>query len=656
MISKEDIQAAKEKLGDRNADMIADILQLEKYNPQRRVGCCPNPNHEDSTPSFSYNPKSYSFLCFGCRINVDIIDAYMRTGHTFLEACEKLFEAADMPHAFADRGVKSDRDYYYPEPEYAENKERVYQYWERRKISRATVDYLGMQQDPRGNTLFQYYDLNDVLRCVKVRPSEPVHHGRPKCWWLKDSKGTPYDTMHLLFNMNRINVDAPLIICCGEGDCATAIECGFTNAVSIAMGDGNTQWIAHQWEWLQGFNEIILVHDNDESGRKFVNEVSRRLGEYRIKVVDVPEVAKDLDGKEIRVKDLNEYLFYCGADAVRDVINNARESAIPSLVDYTEISKFNMSDVPGFVSGFKELDELLERFYVGTVNIITGVASSGKSSLLSTLVDMSIEQGYPAFIYSGELSNALLRSWIDYVHAGQEHLEKRVSKSFTYYSIKQEAIAKMNSYYKGQLYFYKDSENNKASSIMATMEAAVRRYGVKTCVIDNMTSIDLENDDNNKWVRQDEFIRDVIDFAKRWGVVVFVVLHPRKMDTVRRMSLFDLQGVVSSVNLSHRVFSLYRIQDSDRHGEKGRDGSWRKKPLRGDVMLDVLKDRYGSASNRSVSLYYDRPSKRFYDTPETLSFRYAWENDESKQSLPFFDEKQYYNDVEVFGPPDRLTT
>ena len=649
MISKEDIQAAKEKLGERNAEIIAEILQLDKYNPQRKIGSCPNPNHRDSTPSFSYNPKTYSFMCFGCRINVDIIDAFVRTGCTFLEACEKLFELADMPHAFVDRGIKTDRDYYYPEPVYADNKESVYQYWERRKISRSTVDYLNMQQDAHGNTLFQYFDLNDVLRCVKVRPSQPVPHGRPKCWWLKDKDGKPYDTMHLLFNMNRINVDSPLIICCGEGDCATAVECGFTNTVSIAMGDGNTQWIAHQWEWLQGFNEIILIHDNDEAGRKFVNEVSRRLGEYRIKVVDVPEVCKDASGNDVRVKDLNEYLYYCGPEAVQDVINNARESAIPSLVDYTDISKFNMSDVPGFTSGFKELDELLERFYMGTVNIITGVASSGKSSLLSTLVDMSIEQGYPAFIYSGELSNALLRSWIDYVHAGQEHLIKRERNNFTYYTIEQTCIEKMNAFYKGQLYFYKDSENNKASSIMATMEAAVRRYGVKTCVIDNMTSIDQENDDTNKWVKQDEFIRDVIDFAKRWGVVVFVVLHPRKMDTVRRMNLFDLQGVVSSVNLSHRVFSLYRVQEQDRIGEQTRDGKWRKRPLRGDVVLDVLKDRYGSASNRSVSLYYDRPSKRFYDEPSTLAFRYSWEHDETPQNLPYFDSSRFTSDNEVFG-------
>ena len=55
------IQQAKEKLGERNADMIASIMSIEDYNPSRRVGRCPNPAHDDSTPSCSYNPKTYSF-------------------------------------------------------------------------------------------------------------------------------------------------------------------------------------------------------------------------------------------------------------------------------------------------------------------------------------------------------------------------------------------------------------------------------------------------------------------------------------------------------------------------------------------------------------------------------------------------------------------
>ena len=46
---------------------------MEKYNPSRRVGCCPNPAHDDHNPSCSYNPKTYQFHCWACDFDADLI-------------------------------------------------------------------------------------------------------------------------------------------------------------------------------------------------------------------------------------------------------------------------------------------------------------------------------------------------------------------------------------------------------------------------------------------------------------------------------------------------------------------------------------------------------------------------------------------------------
>ena len=132
--------------------------------------------------------------------------------------------------------------------------------------------------------------------------------------------------------------------------------------------------------------------------------------------------------------------------------------------------------------------------------------------------------------------------------------------------------------------------------------------------------------------------------------MLVLVLHPRKMDTVRRMGLFDLSGVTSSVNLSHRVISLYRVQEADRRGEMSRNGKWIKKPLKGNVILDIQKDRFGSGGGRSMSLWYDKPSKRFYTNPDNLAYRYAWDKGGTSDMLQYFDKSQWDdNDDEVFG-------
>ena len=175
------------------------------------------------------------------------------------------------------------------------------------------------------------------------------------------------------------------------------------------------------------------------------------------------------------------------------------------------------------------------------------------------------------------------------------------------------------------------------------------RNGVKTLIFDNMTSVDLENNDNDKYIRQEEFIRNVVEFSKRWQVCCIVVLHPRKMQAVQRMGLFDLQGVTAAINLAHRVLSLYRVSQREKEGEMGRNGTWYRKPVPYDVIIDILKDRFGSASGKEVGLFYDVPSRRFFDTAETLDHRYAWDDkDYSGIPLPF-GIPQFEAASEVFG-------
>jgi len=634
-ISREAIQKAKEKLGERNADLIAEIMHLEKYNPQRKIACCPNPAHKDDTPSFSFNPKSNSFYCFGCGFSADFIDARLSAGDTFLQAVDKLFKEADIPHNFNYRGIPSDREYQYPKPDWADNKDQVYAYWQKRCISSETIDALGIMQDKHGNTCFPYYDMDDVLRCVKVRPSRAIRKGvdKSKCWWM------PSDTMHLLFNQNRINVTQPLIICCGEGDCATAYEAGFTNATSLPMGDGNLQFISEQWDWLQQFETIILVHDNDEAGRKFVKEATRRLGEYRCKVVDVPETVKDNDGNPHQCKDLNELLFWGGKRAVIDAINSAKEREVESVVDYADVSMFNMDDVEGITTGFSQLDAALGKIYAGTTNLITGITGSGKSSFISTIISQSIDQGFPVFVYSGELNNQLLKSWLNFVHAGQAHLIQEANGNRISYRVDPTSVHDIDEYYRRQLYFYKDTESPQADRILAAIEASTKRYGTRVAIIDNMTSVALDANEDNRWAKQDQFVRACLELSQKLDIILFLVLHPRKMTEIRPVDLFDLSGVTSSANLAHRIFSLYRVQDSDR--ETGRNGK-PKKWTNCDVQCRIIKDRFGEGLGKIIPLYYDVPSRRFYDTPETLAHRYAWDkNTTEEQNLKYFDMQRY---------------
>ena len=373
IVSKEEIQKAKEKLGIKNAEWIAEILEIEQFDERNLKGLCPF--HNEDTPSFIYDKKRYAYHCFGaCGRSYDIIDALMiKKGYTFVQAAQELFEKADIKYSFGEVGVKTKPQYRYPAPHYAPDKEKTYAYMQTRGISKETVDYLGIEQDTNGNMLLRYFDTNDVFTVCKVRPSRKVEKSEkvPKIWYLKDDDGVSFDHVPILYNMNRVNTDSPLLITSGEIDCAAAIEAGWTNAVSIPGGDSNTQWVNECWDWLEQFDEIIICPDNDPSGAKYCKEIVPRLGTWRCRVASVPEEV-DFGGKKRSVNDLNEMLYFCGKEAVMNMISHAEATPVPSVVNFADINAIDISNMDGVKTGYDDIDSDLHKLFYGSFNVVSG--------------------------------------------------------------------------------------------------------------------------------------------------------------------------------------------------------------------------------------------------------------------------------------------
>ena len=246
-------------------------MDIQDFDEQNLRCCCPF--HQEDHASFIYNRKTFSFHCFGaCARNYDILDVFIYKGMTYLQACQKLFELAGIRYSFGELGVHTKHQYKYPKEVPIGDKSKIYGYFKKRCISPSTLDYADVRQDEEGNIVWNYYDTNDVLTMVKYRPSRKVRKGENKCWCQKGA-----DTCNLLFNMNRVNVNSPLLICEGEPDCLSAIEAGFSNAVSVPLGSTNFHWIEENWDWLEQFDNIIICSDNDEAGYKMQKEVVYRL-------------------------------------------------------------------------------------------------------------------------------------------------------------------------------------------------------------------------------------------------------------------------------------------------------------------------------------------------------------------------------------------
>lgn len=624
-IDREAILQAKEKLGDRNAQIIVEELGITDFDEKNMKCCCPF--HQEDHASFIYNKKAFNFRCFGsCGRSYDILDVFMYKGATYAEACKKLFELAEMPYSFGELGVKTKRHYRYPHEVPCTDKSKVYAYFEQRKISRETLDALDVRQDSEGNVVFNYYDTNDVLTMVKYKPSHKVQHGQAKCWCQQNS-----DTAPLLFNMNRINVNSPLLICEGEPDCLSAIEAGFKNAVSVPLGSSNLHWIDENLEWLDQFESIIICADNDDAGVKMQKECVPRLGSWRTKVVDIPAIPIGNTGRV--TKDLNEILYVCGKDKVLELILDAKDSPVPSVADLSDVEPTEYEDVDGVTTGLKAIDDELMRLFFGTLTIVSGQPGSGKSSLLTQLACNSLDNDISTWLFSGELSNGVEKSWFNYIFAGPRNITDAISRRGNpYKKISTTTLAEINKTYKGRWHIYRDDYDNTLDKLIASMTDTVRKYGARCLILDNFMCIDTETSEE-ELRSQTDTIKKLIEFAKKYQVAVILVCHPRKMDAGTNVGIYDIAGTSNIVNLAHRTIGLRRVTDAERENA-AKYSEKRRQLLKYDVIVTVVKDRMFGRQNIDVGLYYDPASRRFFSDMDEYDRRFSWDKKEYKEPLP----------------------
>lgn len=644
IIDHDKVIEAKETLGDRNATLMAEMLQLEDYDANNmKALCC---FHHEDTPSLIYNPKNYTFHCFGCQKTVDIIDVYMQTQHlTYIEAVQKLFEEAGIHYSFGEAGVRTRHQYIYPQEVSKDNDmTQVYEYMASRGISKETVDYLDIRSDGEGNMVYNYYDTNDVLTNVKYRPARKIRKGTNKCWAQKGADTTP-----LLFNMNRVNTSEPLTCVEGENDLAALIEAGVHNAVSVPFGAGNFSWIQENWDWLEQFDNIIICADNDEAGVKMQKECVYRLGSWRTKVVDIPQtVTSQFTGRKVAVKDINEVLYYCGKEAVVNLIANAKDTPVPSLIDFADVKEIDLSDIEGITVGINDIDKEIMRLFYSSLTILSGTPGSGKTSFLCQLAAQSIDQDKPVWMFSREMPDWLTKNWIEYILAGNRHITQFQSNSgAAYWKVNEDAKREISRHYREQLMIYRDQFSNKLQDLQTSMEDSARKYGSKLFIIDNLMTVDLDATSESMNEKQTEFVQWLIQFAMKYNVATVLVCHPRKLQPgVTNVGMYDISGTSNIINLAHRAFGLKRVTKAEKEGVRKLDNSgWKVKPVKYDVRFEIIKDRLRGKSNLEVGLYYDVPSRRFFTTPEEYEHQYLWDRNVYKDHLPY----PITNDSEVFG-------
>lgn len=451
---------------------------------------------------------------------------------------------------------KSEKQYVLPNTATFPATDEIYRYFDKRGISKETVDAFGIMSDFEGNIVFRFLldgvDVYEKYRRPK-KPSTPEEIKR-KEWQFSGAKP-------ILYNMDNVVFSQPLIITEGQCDAMALYEAGLTNVVSVPSGCDNLEFVTLCYDWLEKFSTIILFGDNDDPGKRMVETLIKRLGEYRVLVVrDYPEIPNSNPVKYC--KDANEILLRYGESKLLEMVDAAEEIQTKGLIRVADIVPIDPTKVPRIKTMIPTLDDAIGGLAEGCVTLFTGKSGNGKSTLSGLILLNAIEQGTTCMAYSGELSAGLFQEWILAQACGSEFMSLRRDpiRGRDIPFVPPDVQQRILSWLGDRLLLYDNDEQfvdmKQADAIISVFTQAARKYNAKLFLIDNMLTSVADSDD--EWRAQAMFINKVKKFATHYQAHVMLVAHPRKTKIGAEITQDDISGTSAMMNLCDNAIVIKR--------------------------------------------------------------------------------------------------
>jgi twinkle protein len=510
---------------------------------------------------------------------------------SFTQLCRDFGEATKDIGKNFEIGQRKKKVYVAPTTEITPAQAKVENYLKQRGISKTTWESRKVGES-QGNIVFPYYESGQLV-LVKFRKPEKYTGEGQKAWREKGGKA-------VFWGMDDCDHKLPLVITEGEFDALVLSEAGVKNVVSVPSGSEDLECVTNCWDWLQGFNKVIIWPDNDEPGQKMARELISKLSPWRCWIVKVEH------------KDANEMLFKAGKEAVREAVENAQEVPIVGLVRLADVQAFNVEGMVRIPSTASIINKEVGGYALGFLSVWTGESGSGKSTFLGQEMLKAVQEGFNACVYSGELPGALFRYWIDLQAVGPDpQLWVKYHdpiKQKDLHKPTKTAIEGVHRWYYDKFFLCDSFGTINDEDLLELFDYAYKRYNCRVFLADNLMTMNFTGDDRDYYRKQGRMVGKLKDFAYNKNVHVHLVAHPRKNDG--RLTKDDVAGSKEITNRPDNVFGIYRCKEGD---ESKYDG-----------FLDIFKNRWSGQERKDAGLKYDPMTKRMYQPSDGGDWDLGW--------------------------------
>ena len=501
-----------------------DVSSLSKHATNAKTYCpqCRDQRHNKRDKSLSVNMQNGMFKCHYCGFS----------------GCAAVPSEADkkqwMEHQpwFRPAQIRKQKpEYRRPtQKQHTPMSDKALAWFAKRGISKATLDALkvteGMewmpQKNGQANTVqFNYYRDGELIN-TKYRTGD-------KCFKLcSGAQLIPY-------NIDAIKGKKECIITEGEMDALSFHEIGMTSVISVPNGaNANLDYLDDFIEdYFEDKETIYVAVDTDTKGVMLRDELVRRFGADRCRVLDFGEDCKDA----------NEHLMAHGRESLRQCLTNAPEIKVDGVFTVSDFEQsldaiFEFGLQKGVTIGHENVDRLIS-FETKRLCMVTGYPGSGKSEFIDEIAErLNMKYGWKFAFFSPE--NAPL------AYHASKLIEKFTGKKFSKETLSFGEYKQVKEHLE-QNFFFISPCDYKISTILDKAKYLVRRKGIKALVIDPYNRLEDEKGGQKETDYISLLLDKLTNFAQHHDILIILMAHPtkpakNKEGKIDPPTLYDISG------------------------------------------------------------------------------------------------------------------
>lgn len=327
--------------------------------------------------------------------------------------------------------------------------------------------------------------------------------------------------------------------------------------VSVPNGAaGAAKALARELEWLESFDEVVLMFDNDDAGRAALEECAPLFMPGKCKIATLP------------LKDANDMLKEGRGGEIIKAIWDAKVYRPDGIIDGRDITIEFLKEKPvfGYSTQYPQLDELLGGIRKGEVTLFTAGTGVGKSTIVRHIghwfgrthglrtFNVFLEESFK------KTTQGLLA--IDHkVPLGELRRNPDILTDAQYESTMRELV------WNGRTFFLNHFGSLDSKVLLSRMNYMAVSEKVDFILLDHISIVVSGMDSSQEGERKDidKLMTSLRTLVERTGVGVICIAHLAKADGKSheeggRVALNDLRGSAALKQIPDNIIALERDQ------------------------------------------------------------------------------------------------